>query len=105
MFYISLENKNQNVETFDFNFANSIFNYCIFVKIKIGSWKTFNIIGICTLGLLVSCATNPLTEKKTLNFVSNSELFPSSFWVWNFLNANKVITGTADARREAVGTK
>jgi hypothetical protein len=26
--------------------------------------------------------------------------------VWNFLNANKVITGTADARRvEAVGTK
>jgi hypothetical protein len=26
--------------------------------------------------------------------------------VWNFLNENKVITGTADARRvEAVGTK
>jgi hypothetical protein len=24
---------------------------------------------------MVSCATNPLTGKKTLNFVSNSELF------------------------------
>ncbi|SEB05374.1 Peptidase family M48 [Flavobacterium gillisiae] len=65
------------------------------------------LVGICTLGLLVSCATNPLTGKKTLNFVSNSELFPSSFAEYGtFLNANKVITGTADARRvEAVGTK
>jgi hypothetical protein len=33
------------------------------------------LIGICTLGLLVSCATNPLTGKKTLNFVSNSLSF------------------------------
>jgi hypothetical protein len=45
----------------------------------------------------------PLTGKKTLNFVSNSELFPSICGIWNFLNENKVITGTADARRvEAV---
>jgi hypothetical protein len=33
-----------------------------------------------------------------LNFVSNSELFPSPFaTIWNFLVENKIITGTADA--------
>ena len=65
------------------------------------------IAGICTLGLMISCATNPLTGKKTLNFVSNSELFPSSFQEYGtFLKENKVITGTADARRvESVGMK
>ena len=65
------------------------------------------IAGICTLGLLVSCATNPLTGKKTLNFVSNSELFPTSFQQYGtFLKENKVITGTADAKKiELVGTK
>tara|TARA_R110000868_G_scaffold103455_1_gene284851 strand:+ start:12047 stop:12865 length:819 start_codon:yes stop_codon:yes gene_type:complete len=65
------------------------------------------IVGICTLGLVISCATNPLTGKKTLNFVSNSELFPSSFQEYGtFLKENKVITGTADARRvETVGMK
>ena len=65
------------------------------------------LVGLCSLGLLVSCATNPLTGKKTLNFVSNSELFPSSFAEYGtFLKENKVITGTADARRvESVGTK
>jgi Zn-dependent protease with chaperone function len=65
------------------------------------------LIGLCVTSLLLSCATNPLTGKKTLNFVSNSELFPSSFQEYGtFLKENKVITGTADARRvEAVGTK
>lgn len=65
------------------------------------------IIGICTLGLFISCATNPLTGKKTLNFVSNSELFPSSFQEYGtFLKENKVITGTADAKKvESVGMK
>ncbi|MGO4821598.1 MULTISPECIES: M48 family metallopeptidase [unclassified Flavobacterium] len=65
------------------------------------------LIGICALGMLFSCATNPLTGKKTLNFVSNSELFPSSFQEYGtFLKENKVISGTADARRvESVGTK
>jgi predicted Zn-dependent protease len=65
------------------------------------------VLGICLLGLMVSCATNPLTGKKTLNFVSNSELFPTAFAEYGtFLKENKVITGTTDARRvEAVGTK
>ncbi|NGY38765.1 M48 family metallopeptidase [Flavobacterium sp. XN-5] len=65
------------------------------------------LVAICTLGLVFSCATNPLTGKKTLNFVSNSELFPSSFAEYGtFLKENKVIVGTADARKvESVGTK
>ncbi len=62
---------------------------------------------IITVGLLFSCATNPLTGKKSLNFVSNSELFPSSFQQYGaFLKENKVISGTADAKRvENVGMK
>ncbi len=65
------------------------------------------IVGFCTIGLLFSCATNPLTGKKTLNFVSNSELFPSSFQEYgNFLKENKVISGSTDAKRvETVGVK
>lgn len=65
------------------------------------------VVGICTLGLFFSCATNPFTGKKTLNFVSNSELFPSSFQQYGtFLKENKVIVGTVDARRvETVGMK
>lgn len=62
---------------------------------------------IITVGVLISCATNPLTGKKSLNFVSNSELFPSSFQQYGaFLKENKVISGTADAKRvETVGMK
>jgi predicted Zn-dependent protease len=65
------------------------------------------LVGIFSLGLLVSCAVNPLTGKKTLNLVSNSELFPTSYQQYGtFLKENKVITGTTDARRvEAVGSK
>lgn len=69
--------------------------------------KNLVLIGIATLGLVYSCATNPLTGKKTLNFVSNSELFPSSFQQYGtFLKENKVISGTADAKKvEVVGMK
>jgi predicted Zn-dependent protease len=64
-------------------------------------------LGICTSGLFFSCATNPFTGKQSLNFVSNSELFPSSFQQYGtFLNENKVVTGTVDAKRvENVGMK
>jgi predicted Zn-dependent protease len=57
--------------------------------------------------LVMACATNPITGKQNLNFVSNSELFPTSFQQYStFLSENKVITGTADAKRvELVGTK
>ena len=58
--------------------------------------------------LVVSCTTiNPFTGKKTLNFVSNDQLFPSSFQQYGtFLKENKVITGTVEAKRiETVGIK
>ena len=74
-------------------------------KLKI--MKKQILLGICALGLVYSCATNPITGKKSLNFVSNSELFPSSFQQYGtFLKENKVITGTADAKKvEAVGMR
>jgi len=57
--------------------------------------------------LTIACATNPITGKQNLNFVSNSELFPSSFQQYSqFLSENKVVTGTADAKLvETVGYK
>ncbi|KDN53810.1 M48 family metallopeptidase [Flavobacterium seoulense] len=69
--------------------------------------KNLILIGIASLGLAYSCATNPLTGKRTLNFVSNSELFPSSFQQYGtFLKENKVVSGTADAKKvETVGIK
>lgn len=49
--------------------------------------------------VVYACATNPITGKKDLNFVSNSELFPSSFQQYDtFLKENKVISGTSDAK-------
>ena len=60
------------------------------------------LIVICTVGLFISCAVNPITGEKSLNFVSNSQLFPSSFQQYDaFLKENKVISGTADANRVA----
>jgi len=69
--------------------------------------KKILLIGISSISLLYSCATNPITGKKELNFVSNSELFPSSFQQYgSFLKENKIITGTPDAKRvETVGSK
>lgn len=64
-------------------------------------------VSVCILGLIFSCAQNPFTGKKSLNFVSNSQLFPSSFQQYGtFLKENKVIAGTTDAKRvENVGVK
>lgn len=69
--------------------------------------KKYLIIGLGVIGLIYSCATNPMTGKKDLNFVSNSDLFPSSFQQYGaFLKDNKVISGTTDAKKvEEVGFK
>lgn len=69
--------------------------------------KHITLLGIFTLALFFSCATNPFTGKQSLNFVSNSQLFPSSFQQYGtFLKENKVIIGTTDSRRvENVGMK
>lgn len=57
-----------------------------------------SIVALGTVLLFLSCATNPFTGKKTMAFVSNDQLFPSSFSQYDqFLTENKVVTGTADA--------
>jgi len=63
---------------------------------KIGKLFLFVLIGLL---VLFACATNPLTGKRTMAFVDNSELFPSSFLQYEqFLSENKVITGTPQAQ-------
>ncbi|MGS2741194.1 M48 family metallopeptidase [Sinomicrobium sp. M5D2P17] len=51
------------------------------------------------LFFVLSCKTNPFTGKSTLNFHSNSSIFPMAFQQYDeFLDENKVITGSADAQ-------
>jgi predicted Zn-dependent protease len=48
--------------------------------------------------VIIACATNPYTGKKTMALVSNDSLLASSFTQYKtFLDGNQVITGTADA--------
>jgi predicted Zn-dependent protease len=63
--------------------------------------------GIAILGLIVACSTNPFTGKNSLALVSNNDILPSAFQQYSqFLSENKVISGTADAKRvENIGTK
>ncbi len=55
---------------------------------------------ILTIFIAVSaCKVNPFTGKKMLNMYPNSQIFPTAFAQYNqFLNENKTIEGTADAR-------
>ncbi|GAB1858316.1 M48 family metallopeptidase [Flavobacteriaceae bacterium MHTCC 0001] len=57
--------------------------------------------------IIIACTTNPFTGKKTMAFVPNSQLFPTAFAQYNqFLNENKVVTGTKDAEMiKRVGQK
>jgi predicted Zn-dependent protease len=57
--------------------------------------------------VLGSCATNPFTGKQTLALVPNSQILPMAFQQYDeFLSANKVINGTADAKMiKSVGQK
>lgn len=69
--------------------------------------KRTTLFGIAISALIIACATNPFTGKKTLALVGNSEIFPSAFQQYNqFLSESKVVTGTADAKKiETIGTK
>jgi len=59
--------------------------------------RSFLLVFLC-IASLVTCVTNPLSQKSTMALVSNKELFASSFSEYNqFISKNKVITGTADA--------
>ncbi|MDT0644296.1 M48 family metallopeptidase [Zunongwangia sp. F363] len=54
------------------------------------------LIGIsAVLLMIVACKTNPFTGEKNLNFVSNDQLFPSSFEQYNqFLDSAEVVRNT-----------
>lgn len=69
----------------------------------IKKWFSFSVISFFLLSM--GCATNPLTGKSTLALVNNSSIFPQAFQQYSqFLNENKVVKGTADAKRvETVG--
>ncbi|MBN4085359.1 M48 family metallopeptidase [Flavobacteriaceae bacterium AH-315-B10] len=59
--------------------------------------KTIVLFGLIIL--ILSCATNPFTGKKTLALVPNSQLFPTAFAQYDkFLTENKVVKGTSDAQ-------
>ena len=60
-----------------------------------------------TIFLISACVSNPLTGKRTMAFVGNSQLFPMSFAQYEeFLNENTVVSGTADAQMvERVGRR
>jgi len=49
--------------------------------------------------LMIGCATNPFTGKKTMAFVSNVSLFPSAFLQYDqFLKEHDVIVNTANSK-------
>jgi predicted Zn-dependent protease len=49
--------------------------------------------------ILASCATNPVTGRRSLSLVSNADLFPTAFSQYTkVLSEGKVITGTNDAK-------
>ncbi len=56
------------------------------------------IVAVGVISLFLSCATNPFTGKQTMAFVSNDQLFPSSFQQYNqVLSESKVIKGTSES--------
>jgi predicted Zn-dependent protease len=57
--------------------------------------------------LIVGCATSPLTGKRTMAFISNSQLFPTAFAQYDeFLQESNVVTDTAEAEMvERVGKR
>jgi predicted Zn-dependent protease len=74
----------------------------IVVKLLLMNIKT-TFITCSAAAMLTACATNPFTGKSTMALVSDSEIFPSSFQQYSeFISTNKVVTGTADAKR--IGT-
>jgi predicted Zn-dependent protease len=66
-----------------------------------------NIAFLVLATLFFSCHANPLTGKKTMAFVDNSILFPSSFQQYEqFISENEVVTDTPQAEMvENVGKK
>lgn len=87
-----------------------LFKFCIFIASKQNTMNNkikFSLLVI--LAVIISCAKNPFTGKRTLALpgTENSSLFPMVFTQYDqFLSENKVVTGTADAKRIAtIGEK
>jgi predicted Zn-dependent protease len=85
-----------------------LFKFCIFIASKQNTMNNkikFSLLVV--LAVIISCAKNPFTGKSTMAFVPNSQIFPSAFQQYDqFLSENKVVTGTADAKRIAtIGEK
>ncbi|GAA3580217.1 M48 family metallopeptidase [Snuella lapsa] len=56
------------------------------------------LVALGATGIILSCATNPFTGKKTMALVPNSQLFPTAFQEYDkFLSDHKVVKGTSDA--------
>lgn len=74
--------------------------FCNFIKkLNIMNFKKLFILSLTTF-LIVACATNPFTGKKTMALpgTENSSLFPAAFQQYNsFLAENKVVKGTKEA--------
>jgi predicted Zn-dependent protease len=64
-------------------------------------------LSLIAVSAIVACSTNPFTGKSTLALVPNSEILPSAFQQYSqFLSENKVVAGTADAKKVAdIGNK
>ncbi|WP_298154943.1 M48 family metallopeptidase [Flavobacterium sp.] len=69
--------------------------------------RKYVIVSALAVALGISCATNPFTGKKTLNFVSNDQIFPTAFAQYKqFLTENKVVSGSGAAQQvQTVGNK
>lgn len=68
--------------------------------------KTIIAFVVITL-VVIACKTNPFTGERNLNFVSNEQIFPTSFQQYEqFLAENKVVTGTRESQLvKSVGQK
>ncbi|MGB5981475.1 MAG: M48 family metallopeptidase [Nonlabens sp.] len=69
--------------------------------------NSYRIFFLTLVVFAASCKTNVFTGKKTLNFMSNSSIFPMAYAQYDqFLNENNVITGTAESEMiKRVGQK
>lgn len=77
-----------------------------FIVQKREEMKKYILVFIAAL-FLISCKSSPFTGKRTLNFMSNSQLFPMAFQQYDqFLTENKVLKNTAEAKMvKDVGNK
>ena len=56
------------------------------------------LLGTVLVGIVIACATNPLTGRQSLSLVPNAQLFPQAFSQYNqVMKESKVVSNTAEA--------